>query len=161
MFKRVLFAIVGAVAVVAVCAAGDQRPCPRHNGCSVHVRRQRWFAAVGRRGHRCGEGGHHRVPRRPGLSCFMDTVRFSTAWWKRRRTGRCELEGMPIPSMIVRRRPCRQWRGRVTAVVPIGGLLERWRGEGAVRYDRNPIEQSKALTETACSRMSTDQGRAP
>lgn len=51
--------------------------------------------------------------------------------------------------------------GHVTAVVPIGRLLERWRGEGAVRYDRNPIEQSKALTETARSRMSTDQGRAP
>jgi|GEM_PF-2542017 len=51
--------------------------------------------------------------------------------------------------------------GHVTLVVPIGGTLERWRGDTAVGYDSGSIEQSEAMTETARSQMSTDQGRAP
>lgn len=51
--------------------------------------------------------------------------------------------------------------GRVTLVVPIGRTLERWQGDAAVRYDSGSIEQRKAMTETARSQMSTDQGRAP
>jgi len=52
-------------------------------------------------------------------------------------------------------------RGHVTFIVPIGRTLERWRGDTAVRYDSGSIEQSEAMTETARSQMSTDQGRAP